>query len=101
MTREANPPRSDSSREAVPSHYGPYGGRFVAETLIPALDELTEAVATVVRGAPFQREWRDLLASYVGRPTPLTEAKRLARALDPEGRALARLFLKREDLCHT
>jgi tryptophan synthase beta chain len=84
-----------------PGYFGPFGGRFVAETLIPALDELTEAVRTTVHSDAFQREWRGLLATYVGRPTPLTEAKRLARALDPKGEFLARLFLKREDLCHT
>jgi tryptophan synthase beta chain len=85
----------------IASHYGPYGGRFVSETLIPALDELTHAVATIVHGEPFQREWRGLLATYVGRPTPLTDAARLARAIDPDGKHLARVLLKREDLCHT
>jgi tryptophan synthase beta chain len=84
-----------------PGYYGPFGGRFVAETLVPALDELTRAYGEIVRGDAFQREWRGLLASYVGRPTPLGEAKRLARALDPEGTAIGRLWLKREDLCHT
>src|SRR5690242_6857836 len=82
-------------------YFGPFGGRFVAETLVPALEELTHAYEHIVLGDEFQREWRALLASYVGRPTPLSEAKRLARALDPEGRTLGRLFLKREDLCHT
>ncbi len=82
-------------------YYGPFGGRFVAETLIPALDELAEAFGTIVRGEAFQDEWRGLLARYVGRPTPLGEARRLARAIDPEGRALGKLWLKREDLCHT
>ncbi len=85
----------------IASHYGPYGGRFVSETLIPALDELTVAVTTIVRGEPFQREWRGLLATYVGRPTPLTDAVRLARAIDPAGTHVARILLKREDLCHT
>jgi tryptophan synthase beta chain len=82
-------------------YYGPFGGRFVAETLIPALDELADAFASVVRGESFQQEWRGLLSSYVGRPTPLGEAKRLARAVDPDGRSLGRVWLKREDLCHT
>jgi len=82
-------------------YYGRFGGRFVAETLIPALEELEHALDAIVVREPFQREWRELLASYVGRPTPLGEARRLARAVDPEGRALARLWLKREDLCHT
>jgi tryptophan synthase beta chain len=82
-------------------YYGPFGGRFVPETLVPALDELSRACETIVRSEAFQREWRSLLATYVGRPTPLGEAKRLARAIDPDGRSLARLWLKREDLCHT
>ena len=81
--------------------YGRFGGRFVSETLIPALDELSSAFAQIVRSPGFDAEWRALLASYVGRPTPLTEADRLARAIDPEGATLSRLFLKREDLCHT
>jgi tryptophan synthase beta chain len=82
-------------------YYGRFGGRFVAETLVPALEELTGALRTIVSGEAFQAEWRSLLANYVGRPTPLGEAKRLARAIDPEGGTLARLWLKREDLCHT
>jgi tryptophan synthase beta chain len=90
-----------TSPPARAGYYGPFGGSFVAETLVPALDELADALDTVVRGDPFQRQWRDLLANYVGRPTPLGEAKRLARAIDPEGSSLARLWLKREDLCHT
>jgi tryptophan synthase beta chain len=82
-------------------YYGPFGGRFVPETLVPALEELSRACETIVKSEAFQREWRGMLATYVGRPTPLGEAKRLARAVDPDGRSLARLWLKREDLCHT
>ncbi|MDP9035574.1 MAG: tryptophan synthase subunit beta [Myxococcota bacterium] len=96
MPSAAMPP---SSRRA--GYYGPFGGRFVAETLVPALDELTLAVQTIAFSEPFQREWRALLASYVGRPTPLGEARRFARAIDPDGQSLAHLWLKREDLCHT
>ena len=81
--------------------YGPFGGRFVSETLIHALDELTEAVRSIVATEAFGRELRQLLSTYVGRPTPLTEASRLARAIDPSTASLGRLFLKREDLCHT
>jgi tryptophan synthase beta chain len=84
-----------------PGYYGPFGGRFVAETLVPALDELAHAYTHIVQGTTFQREWRALLESYVGRPTPLGEARRLARVIDPTGGALGRLWLKREDLCHT
>jgi tryptophan synthase beta chain len=82
-------------------YYGSFGGRFVAETLMVALDELADAFERIVKTDAFQAEWRSLLASYVGRPTPLSEARRLARAIDPEGKTIARLFLKREDLCHT
>jgi tryptophan synthase beta chain len=82
-------------------YYDDFGGRFVAETLVPALSELERAYHEHVLGAAFQREWRDMLTHYVGRPTPLYRADRLARALDPEGRAIGELWLKREDLCHT
>jgi tryptophan synthase beta chain len=82
-------------------YYGPFGGRFVAETLMGALDELERALETVVCREPFQSDWRALLGSYVGRPTPLGRAERLARAIDPDGRMLGTLWLKREDLCHT
>ena len=81
--------------------YGDYGGRYVSETLIHALDELTEAVTRIASTSAFEGELESLLANYVGRPTPLTEAVRLARAIDPGGTVLGRLFLKREDLCHT
>jgi tryptophan synthase beta chain len=81
--------------------FGPFGGRFVSETLIPALDELTAATKDIAGTDAFNAELRTLLQHYVGRPTPLTEATRLARALDPEKKTIARLFLKREDLCHT
>ncbi|HEX2506270.1 MAG TPA: tryptophan synthase subunit beta [Gaiellaceae bacterium] len=74
--------------------YGPYGGRYVPETLVPALDELTAGWETV-RGDPgFRAELDALAATYVGRPTPLYRTERLVEA--PR-----RLYLKREDLCHT
>ncbi len=81
--------------------YGAFGGRYVSETLIPALDELADAVDRIVSQPAFDAELRSLLTHYVGRPTPLTEASRLAAAIDPSGTSLGRLFLKREDLCHT
>jgi tryptophan synthase beta chain len=86
---------------AQQGYYGRFGGRFVSETLVFALDELATAFRDVVPSAAFQTEWRGLLSSYVGRPTALTEAARFARAIDPSGENLSRLFLKREDLCHT
>ena len=85
----------------LPAFFGPFGGRYVSETLIYALDELTEAATTIVPSASFATELDELLTHYVGRPTPLTEARRLARAIDPNGDLLGRIFLKREDLCHT
>lgn len=84
-----------------PGYFGEFGGRFVAETLVPALLELERAFHEIVLAEPFQREWRELLRSYVGRPTPLWRAERLVRAIDPGGAELGELWLKREDLCHT
>ena len=82
-------------------YFGPYGGRFVAETLVPALEELALAMTTIMEGDDYKAELGSLLAHYVGRPTPLTVAKRLAAALDREGKSIEVLALKREDLCHT
>jgi tryptophan synthase beta chain len=82
-------------------YYGKFGGRFVAETLVPALEELERAVDTIVRTAAFQDEWRRWLTEYVGRPTPLYRADRLAQQIDPTQGKLGGLWLKREDLCHT
>ena len=77
-------------------HFGPYGGRYVAETLMPALIELEEVYRRCRRETTFQREFRALLQEYVGRPTPLTFAKRLT-----ERWGGAKVYLKREDLNHT
>jgi tryptophan synthase beta chain len=87
------------SARARPGYYGEFGGRFVAETLVPALEELERAFHEIVLGASFQNEWRALLASYVGRPTAIYRATRLAELLAPS--KLEALWLKREDLCHT
>ncbi|MCC6189915.1 MAG: tryptophan synthase subunit beta [Anaerolineales bacterium] len=81
---------------SLPSKFGPYGGQFVPETLMPALDEL-ERVYCAARADPaFQAEFEGLLAAYVGRPTPVTYAARLSARLGG-----ARIYLKREDLAHT
>jgi tryptophan synthase beta chain len=84
-----------------PGTFGPYGGRYVAETLVPALDELARATESIVPSPAFRAELDDLLARYVGRPTPVSTAQRLPRVIDPEGAFLAELLLKREDLAHT
>jgi tryptophan synthase beta chain len=93
--------RSSFPEAHQPGWFGPFGGRFVSETLIPALDELTAAMKEIASTESFKTELNSLLATYVGRPTPLTEATRLARAVDPAKKTIQRLFLKREDLCHT
>ena len=84
-----------------PGYFGRFGGRFVAETLVPALEELDHAAATIAVSADFRAELAGLLRDYVGRPTPITRAERLAAVLDPERRRVRSLLLKREDLCHT
>ncbi len=86
---------------ARPGWFDDFGGRFVAETLVPALEELDRAFVEIVPGEEFQRQWRALLRDYVGRPTPIGRADRLAHRIDPEGTNLSELWLKREDLCHT
>ena len=85
----------------LPGYFGPYGGRFVAETLVPALDELSLAMTTIMESDAYRAELGALLRDYVGRPTALTRARRLAAALDSESRVIDALMLKREDLCHT
>src|SRR5215203_3807343 len=84
-----------------PGMFGPYGGRFVAETLVPALDELALAMEEILPLPAFHAELHELFTRYVGRPTPITDASRLALTLDPEGDRISQILLKREDLCHT
>ncbi len=80
---------------SVATRFGPYGGRFVPESLIPALEELTRAYEEARADEAFQAELARLLADYAGRPTPLYHAARLSE------RCGAAVYLKREDLCHT
>ncbi|MBW3554433.1 MAG: tryptophan synthase subunit beta [Gemmatimonadetes bacterium] len=82
-------------RKASAGRFGRYGGRYVPETLIAALDELTESYERIRTEADFQDELNGLLGSYVGRPTPLYRAGRLGEAAGCE------VWLKREDLNHT
>ena len=77
-------------------YFGPYGGRFVPETLMAPLAELTAAWQEARRDRAFRRELAGLLATYCGRPTPISRAARLTQHLGG-----AQVFLKREDLCHT
>ena len=77
-------------------HFGPYGGTFVPEILIPAIEQLKTAYEEAKQDPAFDAEYRSLLREYVGRPTPLTFANRLTEELGGP-----RIYLKREDLCHT
>jgi tryptophan synthase beta chain len=77
-------------------HFGPYGGSFVAETLVHALDELRACYEAARRDPAFDAEFRSELAHYVGRPSPVYHAARLSRELGG-----AQIYLKREDLNHT
>jgi tryptophan synthase beta chain len=77
-------------------HFGPYGGRYVPETLMSPLDDLEKAYFEARKDPAFQAELDDLLKNYAGRPTPLYFARRLSESLGG-----ARIYLKREDLLHT
>ncbi len=80
----------------VQGRFGPFGGRYVPETLMYALRQLTEAYDAAREDPEFQRQFHDYLHNYVGRPTPLTFAERLTKEAGG-----ARIYLKREDLNHT
>jgi len=82
--------------ESRPGRFGVYGGRYVPETLVAALDELEREYGAARADAAFQAELSALLKDYAGRPTPLYFAKRLTESLGG-----ARIYLKREDLLHT
>lgn len=95
MTSDTNPLRY-SSQPDVDGRFGQYGGKFVAETLMAALAELEAMYRRLKDDPEFQREFDEDLAHYVGRPSPLYEAKRWSDEIGG-----ARIFLKREDLNHT
>jgi tryptophan synthase beta chain len=91
--------KSLSSQPKVPDrrgHFGPYGGRYVAETLMPALMELERAYAKAQGDGSLRKEFKHYLREYAGRETPLYFAERLTQKLGG-----AKIYLKREDLCHT
>lgn len=77
-------------------HFGIYGGRYISETLMPAVMELEEAYLKWRKDPDFKKELAYYLGEYVGRPTPLYHAERLTKKANG-----ANIFLKREDLCHT
>jgi tryptophan synthase beta chain len=76
-------------------YYGNFGGAFIPEMLYPNVEELRENYLRIILSDEFQKEFHDLLENYAGRPTPLYFASRLSE------RYAARIYLKREDLCHT
>ena len=82
-------------RPDVAGHFGPYGGRYVPETLMEPLAELERAYSEARQDPAYRKQLAELLRDYVGRPTPLSFAARLSSALG------CRVLLKREDLCHT
>jgi tryptophan synthase beta chain len=97
-TRAGAPPSFAASAGAVPDargRFGDYGGRFVPETLIPALDQLAAEYEKAKADTEFQRELDYHLHDFVGRATPLYFAERLSQ------RYGGKIYLKREDLCHT
>jgi tryptophan synthase beta chain len=86
---------SEGTTAAPPGAFGPFGGRYVPETVIAALDELETAWSAATRNTAFRHELDDLLTEYAGRPSPLTPAPRLSEVAGRE------IWLKREDLNHT
>jgi len=89
-------PFTDYQQPDARGHFGPYGGSFVAETLVHALDELKACYDEARRDPAFEAEFRSELAHYVGRPSPIYHAARLSREVGG-----AQIHLKREDLNHT
>ena len=88
--------QSDTELPDVNGKFGEYGGRYVPETLMPALDDLIDAYEELRDDLSFRAEFEHLMKTYVGRPTPLTYARRLSETLGG-----AQIYLKREDLAHT
>src|SRR5271156_2334443 len=85
-----------STKVPVKGRFGIYGGRYVPETLMAALEELEREYDKATRDRGFQRRLDELLRTYAGRPTPLFFARRLTEKLRG-----AKIYLKREDLLHT
>ena len=84
--------QQDTRETLLPAYFGEFGGQFVPESLIPALDQLEKAFVDAQNDPAFREELAGYLRDYLGRPTPLTEATKLG--------GKARIFLKREDLVH-
>ncbi|MEI6809623.1 MAG: tryptophan synthase subunit beta [bacterium] len=95
MTKQRN--QKISATDSIgPGHFGPYGGRYVAETLMPAIEDLDIVFRKAIADPKFNSELAELLRDYVGRPSPLYLAKRMTGVCGG-----AAIYLKREDLNHT
>ena len=94
--QQSETPALRAGASVINPKFGPYGGQFVPETLMPALGELEAAFVEAVNDAAFMGEYERLLRTYVGRPTALTHARRLSEHLGG-----AQIYLKREDLAHS
>src|ERR1700692_3628824 len=94
--REGRSPQRTTVPANEPGRFGVYGGRYVPETLMAALDELERGYEKAKRDRKFQARLDELLRTYAGRPTPLFFARRLTEKLGG-----AKIYLKREDLLHT
>src|SRR2546423_5047493 len=92
----ATAPIRRTKNAIVPGRFGPWGGRYVPETLMAALEEIEREYEKAKRDSRFKRQLEELLRTYAGRPTPLFFAKRLTQKLGG-----AKIYLKREDLLHT
>ena len=92
MSQSGTPEREQPD---LSGHFGIYGGKFVPETLMSPLEELERAYQEAQQDPSFEKEFEDLMRHYVGRPTPLSRARRLSAQVG------ANIYLKREDLCHT
>jgi tryptophan synthase beta chain len=91
-----NQPRKQMQYPDERGHFGVFGGKYVIETLMPALKELEQVFASAQKDPSFQKDLSYYLSQYVGRPTPLYYAENLTRQLGG-----AKIYLKREDLNHT
>src|ERR1700690_3619584 len=96
MTARKTPAGKLPPKAATAGRFGVYGGRYVPETLMAALDELEREYEKAKRDPKFQSRLNQLLHTYAGRPTPLFFAQRLSKKLGG-----AKIYLKREDLLHT
>ncbi|KAB1504114.1 tryptophan synthase subunit beta [Corynebacterium sp. 320] len=89
---------SEARQTLLNAYFGEYGGQYVPEVLLPVLDQLEQAYVDALNDPTFAEELDALRKEYLGRPTPITECSNLP--LEGRGRGKARIFLKREDLCH-